>query len=208
MSKEDVEAGRLYIDKNWKSWTLFQKVDFIRKYHSDRAVREEYENLFREYLEPILHESELIAKQQMLAPYYQPGDERSEARFAAMVARKYGLTWWRDTKSTIERLGAMDDAWHSEFFEPITSKLPTWNYKIKAWEQPHLDNIREPDKTLASWPTITQVSNGLGNNKGTVSRLIANGKLRDNGLTHNARRIDPASILEYCEANGVTYNET
>ena len=60
----------------------------------------------------------------------------------------------------------------------------------------------------SEWPTITEVALGLGENKGTVSRLIRKGRLRDNGLTYRDRRIDPASVLEYCKAQGITYNET
>jgi hypothetical protein len=60
----------------------------------------------------------------------------------------------------------------------------------------------------SEWPTITEVADGLREHKGTVSRLIRKGRLRDNGLTYRDRRIDPASVLEYCKAQGITYNET
>jgi hypothetical protein len=60
----------------------------------------------------------------------------------------------------------------------------------------------------SEWPTITKVAQGLGENKGTVSRLISTGKLKDNGLKKTQRRIDPASVLEYCNAKGITYIQT
>ena len=60
----------------------------------------------------------------------------------------------------------------------------------------------------SEWPTITKVARGLGEYKGTVSRLIVKKRLRDNGLKNRQRRIDSASVLEYCEAEGITYNET
>lgn len=60
----------------------------------------------------------------------------------------------------------------------------------------------------AEWPTISKVARGLGENKGTVSRLISRGELRDNGLKKTERRIDPSSVLEYCRATGIAYNET
>lgn len=60
----------------------------------------------------------------------------------------------------------------------------------------------------SEWPTITQVAKGLGEYRGTVSRLISRGTLRDNGLKNTDRRIDPASVLEYCETKGIAYNDT
>jgi hypothetical protein len=58
------------------------------------------------------------------------------------------------------------------------------------------------------WPTITEVAKGLGENRGTVFRLIGKGRLKDNGLTDRDRRVDPASVLEYCKAKGLTYIQT
>lgn len=60
----------------------------------------------------------------------------------------------------------------------------------------------------AEWPTISKVARGLGEHKGTVSRLISRGKLRDNGLKKTDRRIDPSSVLEYCKEKGIPYHET
>lgn len=60
----------------------------------------------------------------------------------------------------------------------------------------------------AEWPTISKVARGLDKNKGTVSRLILRGYLRDNGLKETERRVDPSSVLEYCRAMGITYDET
>ncbi len=68
--------------------------------------------------------------------------------------------------------------------------------------------VMTTDPADQSWPTITQVADGLNENKGTVSRLIASGDLRDNGKIGTPRRIDPASVLEYCKAKGVTYNDS
>ena len=71
------------------------------------------------------------------------------------------------------------------------------------------NDVKPPssDSIEKHWPTITRVADGLGLNKGSVSRLIGK-ELRDNGKSRSERRIDPASVLEYCEAKGITYNET
>ncbi len=65
--------------------------------------------------------------------------------------------------------------------------------------------VSAPDDT--DWPTITKVAKGLGINKGCVSPLVDSGRLRDNGKTGTPRRINPASVLEYCEKEGIAYND-
>ena len=58
----------------------------------------------------------------------------------------------------------------------------------------------------AEWPTITEVANGFNTNKGTLSRWIKPGGLRDNGKKGSERRIDPLSIVEYCKAKQLVYS--
>lgn len=114
MAQADVQASQVYAAENWESFTTIQRFHYLRIHHPDKAVRDEFEKIHLK--------SELTAKMQMMAPWYQPGDERSEARFSAMVAGKYGVTWWRDTESIISLLGVMDHVWSSKFIEPLLIK--------------------------------------------------------------------------------------
>lgn len=66
----------------------------------------------------------------------------------------------------------------------------------------------KPAAVQSEWPRITEVAKGLGENRGTVSWLIRIGRLKDNGLTDRDRRVDPASVLEYCKSKGLTYIQT
>lgn len=75
----------------------------------------------------------------------------------------------------------------------------------RAWKVLNAANESRPEN---EWPTITRVAAGLGINKGQVTRLVNGGHLRDNGQTGTPRRIDPASVLKYCEREGIAYNDT
>ncbi len=114
--------------------------------------------------------------------------------------------------------------------ESLLKNLHPKEWKTKTWASPtkptKIDARRVTPEKLNSfivqelrseavkpvvqseWTTITEVADGLDENKGTVSRLIRQGRLRDNGLKKRERRIDPASVLEYCKAEGMAYNET
>ena len=59
-----------------------------------------------------------------------------------------------------------------------------------------------------SWLRITDVAKILDENRGSVSRLITQGELRDNGKSNQDRRVDAGSVLEYAERSGITLNET
>jgi hypothetical protein len=69
----------------------------------------------------------------------------------------------------------------------------------------------------ADWLTVAQVCYGFawftGRGKAQqvfsnrVTRLVARGKLRDNGKKGRDRRIDLVSVLEYSEATGEVWNE-
>ena len=80
--------------------------------------------------------------------------------------------------------------------------------KLKSFIVQELRSEAGKPAVQSEWPTITEVAKRLGENKGTVSRLIRKGRLKDNGLKNRQRRIDPATVLEYCKAKGITYNQT
>lgn len=58
------------------------------------------------------------------------------------------------------------------------------------------------------WPNQTEVANNLGINKTKVARLIVAEELKDNGKHGRDRRVDPASVLAYCDKVGIAYNDT
>lgn len=58
------------------------------------------------------------------------------------------------------------------------------------------------------WPTQAATADRIGLGKMAVHRLIKKGELKDNGKSGPARRVDPASILKYCEREGVAYNDS
>lgn len=61
----------------------------------------------------------------------------------------------------------------------------------------------------AQWPTQVKVARGLGlPNRMSVKRLIDRGELKTNGAKGKGCRVDPASILAYCEKEGIAYNDT
>lgn len=68
---------------------------------------------------------------------------------------------------------------------------------ISQYKDPRLDN----------WPRVKDVAEGLGLQSPEVLRLLERGRLRDNGMTHRKRRIDPASVFEYCRAEGIAFND-
>lgn len=58
----------------------------------------------------------------------------------------------------------------------------------------------------AGWLRIRQVARGLNINSGGVTRLVAKGELKDNEKTGTERRIDPASVLRYCQEKNLEFN--
>lgn len=75
--------------------------------------------------------------------------------------------------------------------------------------------VPKPKTDDSNWLTQAKVVRGLGkymkgSNAGQqeVSRLCAKGLLRTNGKNGKRCRIDPASVLEYCQRNGISWNET
>lgn len=67
---------------------------------------------------------------------------------------------------------------------------------------------RIPPAPFEGWFRITDAANDTGLNKGVISRLLDEGKLKDNGLTGNLRRINPDSLMTYCREHGICLNET
>ncbi|MHB8955444.1 MAG: hypothetical protein ACYC4U_20900 [Pirellulaceae bacterium] len=57
----------------------------------------------------------------------------------------------------------------------------------------------------AAWPKQADVARQLGKERYEVQRLIVAGELRTNNKRRHKCRVDPASVLEYCDRNGVQY---
>lgn len=70
------------------------------------------------------------------------------------------------------------------------------------------EKIADKTDESADWPKQAKVAEGLGTNKMDVHRLIERKELRTNGKLGHKCRVDPASILEYCEKTGTAYNDT
>jgi hypothetical protein len=60
----------------------------------------------------------------------------------------------------------------------------------------------------SGWFRQADVAKRLGYSKMKITRMVRRGELRTNGKTGHACRVDPLSILEYCEREGVTWNES
>jgi hypothetical protein len=59
----------------------------------------------------------------------------------------------------------------------------------------------------SEWPRQATVAKGLGRDKVAIGRLIKKGELKTNGKEGNDCRVNPASVLAYCEREGVAYND-
>lgn len=125
MSRDDIKAAEAYCRENGVKRTLRAVMIRWSEQTSDQWLRE--------FATEILQSAELEAKLSMIAPWYD-GTPRTEQRLAAMLARKFGVSWWRDVDQLDERLGVIDDAWQAERIEPL----------IKA--------INEGDRTGAETP--------------------------------------------------------
>lgn len=66
----------------------------------------------------------------------------------------------------------------------------------------------EPEPVVDNWPRQADVARGFGMGKMEVHRLIEKGELLTNGKTGHDCRVNPASILEYCDKYGIAYNDT
>jgi len=74
-----------------------------------------------------------------------------------------------------------------------------------------IDDTVRPKPDHRNWLTQAAVARGLGfpkTQRYKVAHLVKAGVLRTNGKPGRACRIDPASVLEYCEAQELTWNET
>ncbi len=60
----------------------------------------------------------------------------------------------------------------------------------------------------AGWLNQTETARKLGVKRQDVHRLVGNGELKTNGASGRECLVDPASILDYCNKEGITYNET
>ena len=63
----------------------------------------------------------------------------------------------------------------------------------------------DPQTQESDWPSQRKVARGLNVNVSIVARLLRKGDLRDNGETGSHRKVDPASVLRYCESKGINY---
>lgn len=103
--------------------------------------------------------------------------------------------------------------------QPVLAVQRTWEgaaalamYEMRTAEKLSTEN-QLPQQVIddRNWLTQVQVRIGLGwdeNRKMEVSRLCKEGVLRTNGKRGRECRVDPASVLEYCNRKGLTWNET
>jgi len=63
------------------------------------------------------------------------------------------------------------------------------------------------DSRFIGWFRVTDVAEILGIHKGEVGRRVTAGDFKDNKLTHNKRRIDPASFRDYCRRHQIPLND-
>lgn len=66
----------------------------------------------------------------------------------------------------------------------------------------------EQDPRVNEWPRQADVAEKLGMTRARISQLLDDGELRDNGKAGHARRVDPQSVLDYCNRTGTAYNQT
>lgn len=159
MTRDDLKAGQAYLLKNWGNLTPQQKLHTLAKYSPDDDLRE--------LLTDVLTRSELLAKIKMVAPWYQDGDKRSEARLAAMLARKYGMPWWRDLVIDDDpqaMLGVLDDVWHSEFIQPL---LSPWSQPADSGQQSGQSKKIVPDN-----PDVAKLANKIRRERNDVPNML------------------------------------
>jgi len=126
-----------------------------------------------------------------LQPEQVPSDSRM-AKIKSMLkvvpsARWKGHTWANPPKPT---WGTAKRASPSVLDSFITQEL-------RGTPPAHCDEL-----------TITEVAEAIGENKGTIWRLIKRGVLIDNKKTGRLRRIKLASVLQYCKEKGIVYEPT
>lgn len=117
--------------------------------------------------------------------------------------------WYCRTAGKAERrpeafpAGLHKRAW--ELLDAKEGKLPNDDKSEKAFREILLEIDGKPkDK---AWPNQKKVAGKLRISKMEVHRLIKRGELSTNGEIGHKCRVDPASILEYCDKHGVVYND-
>lgn len=85
---------------------------------------------------------------------------------------------------------------------PVTA-LDVLNGRAKFEDLPNSEN-----RDGEGWPNQTTVAKKLGTNLTDIRRKIERGELKTNGKSGRDCRIEPASILEYCNREGATWNDS
>jgi hypothetical protein len=118
MAKADKLAGWVYVTENWDEFSPIWKLRILAKYSPDAELRAMISEVFLR--------AKLQAKISVVAPWYVENDRQSAARLSAMLAHKYGLTWWYEiaSKDDAEAMaGAIDYVWHSVAIEPLLDAM-------------------------------------------------------------------------------------
>lgn len=81
---------------------------------------------------------------------------------------------------------------------------------LEEWRVSNLVNDAQQARAMdsSSWPSQAEAARRFGFNPMKIHRLIKKEALQTNGKEGRECRIDPSSILKYCDKEGVTYNET
>lgn len=169
------EAGHAYMEANWSELSTAQRIHYLAKHSPDEAIRE--------FCSESTDRAECLAKIKSLAPWYEAGDKRSESRLAAMLARKYGMTWWREVfveDDSQTMLGAIDDAWHGENVEPLLSGIAGDQSAIpfedfRQHQRKLALMLNESDEKWGSWNDFAfDVEWDVGDIEKNATNLIAN----------------------------------
>jgi len=152
----------------------------------------------RQYFESAEHQAQVIESIKSL----QAARDSADQRWLAKFGRPF-ITSVDDLADLLaangETISAIVDPTSALSTAPLHEVIRLLEKKMAAeHEQRPIDDSK--------WPTITVVANGFSENKGTVSRWIKPGGLRDNGKAGSDRRIDPLSIVEYCETKKLAYS--
>lgn len=73
--------------------------------------------------------------------------------------------------------------------------------RVDIRKAPPLDGVLRDE-----WPRQAKVAAGLSLSRPQIKRLIEAGELQSNGLSGHDCRVDPASVLKYCDRKGVRYD--
>lgn len=85
-----------------------------------------------------------------------------------------------------------------------------FEYRMQSGDPPAATPVVTTDLPIddVNWPRQADVARRLAMTPMQLKRAIEAGELSTNGKSGRASRVDPASVLNYCNQHGLTYNET